>query len=238
LSILLRTPTLARWNAFIARRAEAWTAVDHEFLEFIGCLLRRRAVRANQIGSKKGGILMICKLKSGVVGVVVAMGLVVLGTGVVTAQDIKTNYMPGTDFSKYHTYKWVAINNTEQVDPIVTQQIRDAVDAQLTGKGMTKTDAETADMYVGIQTSIQQQQQWNAYGTGGGWRFGGGMASATSSTIQIGTLVVDFYDPATKQLVWRGVATKTLNPSKNAQTNLNRINQGVAKLLKTFPPKA
>jgi hypothetical protein len=166
------------------------------------------------------------------------MGLVVLGTGVVTAQDIKTNYMPGTDFSKYHTYKWVAINNTEQVDPIVTQQIRDAVDAQLTGKGMTKTDAETADMYVGIQTSIQQQQQWNAYGTGGGWRFGGGMASATSSTIQIGTLVVDFYDPATKQLVWRGVATKTLNPSKNAQTNLNRINQGVAKLLKTFPPKA
>lgn len=181
---------------------------------------------------------MICKLKSGVVGVVVAMGLVVLGTGVVTAQDIKTNYMPGTDFSKYHTYKWVAINNTEQVDPIVTQQIRDAVDAQLTGKGMTKTDAETADMYVGIQTSIQQQQQWNAYGTGGGWRFGGGMASATSSTIQIGTLVVDFYDPATKQLVWRGVATKTLNPSKNAQTNLNRINQGVAKLLKTFPPKA
>jgi hypothetical protein len=181
---------------------------------------------------------MICKWKSGVVGVVVAMGLVVLGTGVVTAQDIKTNYMPGTDFSKYHTYKWVAINNTEQVDPIVTQQIRDAVDAQLTGKGMTKTDAETADMYVGIQTSIQQQQQWNAYGTGGGWRFGGGMASATSSTIQIGTLVVDFYDPATKQLVWRGVATKTLNPSKNAQTNLNRINQGVAKLLKTFPPKA
>jgi hypothetical protein len=154
------------------------------------------------------------------------------------AQDIKTNYMPGTDFSKYHTYKWVTINNTEQVDPIVVQQIRDAIDSQLTSKGMTKTDADTADMYVGIQTSIQQQQQWNAYGMGGGWRFGGGMATATSSTLQIGTLGVDFYDPATKQLVWRGVATKTLSPSKNAQTNLNRVNQAVAKLLKSFPPKA
>jgi hypothetical protein len=67
---------------------------------------------------------------------------------------------------------------------------------------------------------------------------GGGMGTATSSTIQIGTLGVDFYDPASKQLVWRVAATKTLNPSKNAQTNLNRINQAVAKLLKSFPPKA
>jgi Domain of unknown function (DUF4136) len=181
---------------------------------------------------------MICRLKSVVVGVACAMGFLLLAAGVASAQDIKTNYMPGTDFSKYHTYKWVSINNTEQADPIVAQQIKDAIDTQLTSKGMTKTDADTADMYVGIQTSIQQQQQWNAYGMGGGWRFGGGMASATSSTLQIGTLGVDFYDPATKQLVWRGEATKTLNPSKNAQTNLNRINQAVAKLLKNFPPKS
>ena len=166
------------------------------------------------------------------------MGVVVFACGFMAAQDIKTNYMPGTDFSKYHTYKWVSINNTEQVDPIVVQQIKDAIDSQLTSKGMTKTDADTADMYVGIQTSIQQQQQWNAYGMGGGWRFGGGMATATSSTLQIGTLGVDFYDPTTKQLIWRGQATKTLNPSKNAQTNQNRVNQAVAKLLKSFPPKA
>ena len=181
---------------------------------------------------------MICRLKNVVVGVACAIGFLLLAAGVASAQDIKTNYMPGTDFSKYHTYKWVTINNAEQADPIVAQQIKDAIDTQLASKGMTKTDGDTADMYVGIQTSIQQQQQWNAYGMGGGWRFGGGMASATSSTLQIGTLGVDFYDPATKQLVWRGEATKTLNPSKNAQTNLNRVNQAVAKLLKNFPPKS
>jgi len=181
---------------------------------------------------------MNCRLKNVVVGVACAIGFLLLAAGVASAQDIKTNYMPGTDFSKYHTYKWVTINNAEQADPIVAQQIKDAIDTQLASKGMTKTDGDPADMYVGIQTSIQQQQQWNAYGMGGGWRFGGGMASATSSTLQIGTLGVDFYDPATKQLVWRGEATKTLNPSKNAQTNLNRVNQAVAKLLKNFPPKS
>ena len=29
--------------------------------------------------------------------------------GVAMAQHVVYNYMPGTDFSKYHTYKWVAI---------------------------------------------------------------------------------------------------------------------------------
>src|SRR5271169_522743 len=136
---------------------------------------------------------MLCKLKGGVVRIALWMGLVLLVGGFMAAQDIKTNYMPGTDFSKYKTYKWISISNTEQPDPIVVQQIKDAIDTQLTSKGMTKTDNENADMYVGIQTSITQQQQWNAYGMGGGWRFGGGMASATSSTIQTGTLAVDFY---------------------------------------------
>ena len=180
--------------------------------------------------------MIIARLKS--IGLALGMGIVLLVGGVLTAQDIKTNYMPGTDFSKYHTYKWVSVNNAEQIDSIVAQQIKDAINTQLTSKSMTMTEADTADMYVGIQTSIQQQQQWNAYGMGGGWRFGGGMATATSTTIQIGTLGVDFYDPTTKQLIWRGSATKTLNPSKNAQTNQNRVNQAVAKLLKSFPPKA
>ena len=120
--------------------------------------------------------MIIARLQS--VGLALGMGIVLLACGVLTAQDIKTNYMPGTDFSKYHTYKWVSVNNAEQIDPIVAQQINDAVNTRLTAKGMTMTEADTADMHVGIQTSIQQQEQWNAYGMGGGWSFGGGMASA------------------------------------------------------------
>jgi hypothetical protein len=69
------------------------------------------------------------------------------------------------------------------MDRIVAQQIKDAINTPLTSQGMTMTEADTADMYVGIQTSIQQQEHWNAYGMGGGWRMGGGMATAASTTI-------------------------------------------------------
>ena len=64
----------------------------------------------------------------------------------------------------------------------------------------------------------------------------GGMGSATSSTISNGTLAVDFYDPTSKELVWRGSATKTLNPSGNQQKDMEKLNKAVAKLLKNFPP--
>ncbi len=63
------------------------------------------------------------------------------------------------------------------------------------------------------------------------------MASAESSTINIGTLVLDMYDPSAKQLVWTGRATKTVDPSKNPEKNQKNLDKAMAKLLKNYPPK-
>ena len=41
----------------------------------------------------------------------------------------------------------------------------------------------------------------------------------------------------TKQLVWTGTATKTLNPSSNQEKNQKNLNKAMAKLLKAYPPK-
>lgn len=151
------------------------------------------------------------------------------------AQDVKYNFMPGTDFTKYHSYKWVNIEGASHPNQIVDAEIKQSVDAQLASKGFTKTDSDKADFYVGYQTAVDQEKQWNAYGMGGGVRFGG-MGSAQSSTISIGTLVVDVYDPTAKQLVWTGSATKTMDPSGNQQKNEKNLNKAMAKLMKNFPP--
>ena len=153
-----------------------------------------------------------------------------------TGQDVRHNYMPGTDFSKYHTYKWVNIEGGAHPNQIMDAEIRQSVDSQMAAKGFTKTDSDKADLYVGYQIAVDQEKQWNAYGMGGGVRFGG-MGSATSSTINVGTLVLDMYDPATKQLVWTGNATKTIDPSSNQEKNQKNLNKAMEKLLKDFPPK-
>ncbi|HEX8882428.1 MAG TPA: DUF4136 domain-containing protein [Candidatus Acidoferrum sp.] len=155
---------------------------------------------------------------------------------VIKAQDVRYNFMPGTDFSKYHTYKWVSIEGGAHPNQIVDAQIKQAVDTQLASKGLTKTTGDSADLYVAYQIAVNQEKQWNAYGMGGGLRWGG-LATATSSTISVGTLVLDLYDPATKQLVWTGNATKTLDPGSNQEKNQKNLDKAMQKLLKNYPPK-
>lgn len=165
--------------------------------------------------------------------VMVVLGVFLFGTSLF-AQDVRYNFMPGTDFSKYHTYKWVGIEGGAHPNQIMDAEIKQAVDSQLAAKGMTKTDGEKADLYVGYQIAVDKEKQWNAWGTGRG--FGGGMGSATSSTINVGSLVLDMYDPGSKQLVWTGNASKTIDPSSNQEKNMKNLNKAMAKLLKHYPP--
>jgi len=155
----------------------------------------------------------------------------------VLAQDVKYNYAEGTDFTKFKTYKWTDVHGGTHPDPLINDQIIAAIDSQLALKGLTKSDSEKVDMLVDYQVAVTQETQWTASGMRGGVRYGGGMGTATSSAINIGTLVVDLYDAAAEKLVWRGDATKTLNPSKDPEKNKKNLNKAVEKLMKKYPPK-
>ena len=164
-----------------------------------------------------------------------------LGLSGVSAQDVTYNYDQDADFSKFKTYKWVSIKNAQQVDDITARQITAAIDAGLAKKGLTKTDADNADLYVAYQTAIGSQKQWNAYNTGWGYgpRWGGGMGmgTATSQTIHVGQLDLDMYDSANRRLVWRGTVSKTLDPSAKPEKRQKNLDKAIDKLLKNYPPK-
>ena len=174
------------------------------------------------------------KMKFALCRVLMVVGIVLLACAALSAQDVKYNFMPGTDFAKYHTYKWVPIEGGAHPNQIVDAQIKSSVDSQLAAKGLTKTDGDKADLLIGYQIAVDKEKQWNAYSMGGA-RFGG-MGSATSSTISNGSLVLDMYDPTSKQLVWTGTATKTLDPSSNQEKNQKNLDKAMAKLLKNYPP--
>jgi len=46
------------------------------------------------------------------------------------------------------------------------------------------------------------------------------------------------YTPANHNLVWRGVASKTLDPKANPEKRQKNLNKAVAKLMKNYPPPA
>jgi hypothetical protein len=167
-------------------------------------------------------------------------------------QKVRYNFMPGTDFAKYRTYRWVRVEKADYPNEIIDAQITRSIDAQLGQKGLSKIESEGADLLITYQAAISQEKEWNAYSYGGdywgggwgwgGWRggyWGGGPSTTTSTTrtINIGTLRLDFYDREKKQMVWRGEATKTLDPPKEAHKLQKKIDNAMKKLLKNYPPK-
>jgi Domain of unknown function (DUF4136) len=166
----------------------------------------------------------------------IVLVVAVIGCCVAVAQEVLGNFVFGTDFSKYHTYKWIEVEGGAHPNQIVDAGIKQSVDSQLASKGLTKTDDDKADLYVGYQIAVDQDKRWKAYGMGGGPRWAG-LPGATSSTISVGTLVLDVYDPTAKQLVWTGTATKTLDPTGNQEQNMQNLDKTIEKLLKNYPPK-
>lgn len=168
-------------------------------------------------------------------------------SGIVLGQDVRYNFDKDTDFSKFKTYKWVAIKGATPVDDLTDKQIREVSDAELATKGLTKTDGDSADLLVGYQTAIGTEKQFTSYDTGwgygpgwygGGWYGGGGgMTTGQTSTIYKGQLALDMYDSANHDLVWRGVASKTLDPKAKPEKRQKNLQKAVAKLMKNYPPK-
>jgi hypothetical protein len=178
----------------------------------------------------------------------VSIALFLLAASTAVAQEVRYNFDKDTDFSKFRTYKWVPIKDASKVDDLLDKQIKDAVDAELAKKGLSKTDADTADLYIGYQVGIGKEKQFTSYDTGwgygrgwyrGGWYgSGGGMTTGQTSTIYVGQLAVDMNDSKNHDLVWRGLATKTIDPKAKPDKQQKNLANAVAKLLKNYPPPA
>jgi hypothetical protein len=149
---------------------------------------------------------------------------------------VRTSHAAGVDFSKYHTYKWVVIKG-QHPDPSVDAQIKQSIDAQLAAKGLTKAD-DTADLDVDYQTAISKAEKWVTYED---WSdasiMGQRIGRKEKVTIEAGTLVIDMYDTAAKQLVWTGRAHKTIDPNSSPEDRQKNLDNAAKKLLADFPPK-
>lgn len=167
--------------------------------------------------------------------------------GSAAAQDVRYNFDKSTDFAAFRTYKWVVLKDAAKVSELLDKQIKAAVDAELAKKGLTRTDADTADLYIGYQAAVSSEKEFTSYNTGwgpgpgwygGGWYgAGGGMTIGQTSTIYVGQLGLDLYASSPKTLVWRGTASKTIDPTAKPEKQQKNLTKAVTKMLKNYPPK-
>lgn len=178
----------------------------------------------------------------------ITAGVVLASASTAFAQDVRYNFDKETDFSRFKTYKWVALKDAKNPGDLLDKQIKAAFDSQLAMKGLTKVEDDSANLYVGYQVGIGQEKQFTSfntdwgYGPGwyrGGWYGspGGGMTTGSTSTIYVGQLVLDMYDSANKDLVWRGLGSKTIDPKAKPEKQQKNLNKTVTKMLKNYPPR-
>ncbi|MBV9341626.1 MAG: DUF4136 domain-containing protein [Acidobacteria bacterium] len=163
--------------------------------------------------------------------------LVVLVAGAY-GQDVHYNFDRGTNFASFKTYQWVGVPGRVQ-NQFIDRDIKRSVDEQLAQKGLTRVERD-ADLYVGYQAAVDLEKGVDLWSKG----FGGfeGPRDRTvqgrTSTMAVGTLLVNLYDPAKKQLIWRGDASNTIDLKKDPDKNYKTLQKAMAKLFKNYPPRA
>ena len=168
-----------------------------------------------------------------------SVGIVLLFASASFAQQVKTDYDRGADFSQFKTYTWEKVQTQDQ---LWVDRIKEAVNTALAAKGLTPVESGGDMAIVAIEMTKNQQTLntfYDGFGGGWGWRRGGGFggfgdATTTTDTYKVGTLVVDMFDAHTKKLVWRGSASDTL--SDKSDKNIKNLDKGVQKMFDHFSP--
>jgi len=89
--------------------------------------------------------------------VVFLLAAVLLVACASVAVDVRYNFDKNADFSSFKTYKWVPMKDAPKIDDFRDKQIKDAVDSELAKRGLTKTDADSADLYLGYRLELVQR---------------------------------------------------------------------------------
>jgi hypothetical protein len=179
---------------------------------------------------------------------------VALGMGLALAagcagQQVTTDYSPATSFSQYKTFALVMPPDTG-AQQLLDQRVRNAVQAQLTTKGLSLADRDNADLYVGYgmvdKTHTQAYSYRDGWGWGGGlgwryWRWGVAWPMTVQRRIETytdGTVVVNLVDAKTKQVVWEGEVPDVVNlPVDNPVRATKEVDAAVTKLFTKYPPQ-
>lgn len=181
--------------------------------------------------------------------------IAVLSAVQINAQ-VRSDYDKTVDFTKYKTYSFEGWqdNSDQLINDLDKNRILDSFGKEFEMRNLTYVE-QGGDMVVTLYLVIDQKTSTTAYtnynggmgyggrwgyGYGVGWGAGMGMGSSTTtyseSNYEVGTFVVSVYDGESKNLVWQGISTKTINdnPKKRQKT----IPKGVKKLMKKYPVEA
>ena len=164
----------------------------------------------------------------------ICIGLLALGTSC-SSISVTYDYDAQVDFDSLKTYDWLAVPVSDQTDTLVLKRAQRAVIEQLANKGLQKV-SRNPDFVIAIRTVIRTRRE--AVLSYSGRTYGRYWDEHRMDVYEYeeGTLILDFVNVLTRDLIWRGSATGIIDPEATPNQRTERINKAVLKILANFPP--
>jgi hypothetical protein len=149
------------------------------------------------------------------------------------------SYVPrGQDLARYRTYQWASVDALSTGDPrldnnrFFDERVRAAVDRELAGKRLEKA-AFDADLVVHYHASVTQEV--DVRGVQPEYKYCE-EENCGPYAYEAGTLLIDFVDARTQQLVWRGWAEANLDGVIDNQRSMElTVDDTVKRILRGLP---
>ena len=170
--------------------------------------------------------------------------VVALSLAACSSVDITTDYDRSFDFAALKSYDWMSTSGSAVTadqkaamfqTSLVNKNIKNAVNANLGAKGL-KQDATNPDFFIVSHLGTEQKVNVTNYGYGYGARWGGYGGGVDVHQYTQGTLILDFIDAKSKELIWRGVASGALASNPSPEEAQQKINDIIGSMLAEYPP--
>ncbi len=155
-----------------------------------------------------------------------------------TPMTVRHDYDPDVDFSAFRTFDWMPKPETDESaksmlsGPFLEKRIKKSVVERMSGKGYERTSTDP-DLLVAYHINFKKKADVDVYRYGYGYW---GPRPIEVRRYKEGTLILDFVDPKTRQLVWRGWSISAVYSDADPAEEQDNINRAVEEILKRFPP--
>ncbi len=175
------------------------------------------------------------------------LSFVALLGGCTSTPNVSTDFNPAYDFSAKHSFALVRKastgNGAAQSNDLLSNRIESAITTALAARGFKVVEPAQADMLVSFFVTSQSKTDIRTYNDGFSYRRCWSISCNTMATTvdvrnyEEGTLFIDFIDPASRELQWRGLVSKRLSSKRTSAERDKLIRESVEAVLATFPPK-
>ncbi len=166
----------------------------------------------------------------------IVLGLMVIAFGC-SGISVQYDYDAKTDFISLKTFNLAPVKVQADIDAFNVKRIQDAVSTQLESRGYTMTP-NNPDFLIAMPVGKKEKIQVTNWGYSYGPRWGGygGPSRMDVFEYEEGTLILDFVDAQSMELIWRGVAKGEIRNYANPVKRNERIDEVVQIVLSNFPP--